>query len=155
MGSTIDTTKGVVKLSTAKNKTGATQFGNFSKGIFRVTQTRKNPLTTLSMTGSALDKCSRLPKGGSRKPVAAARKRRRTLFSSVKGRFRTRGRNSAATVRGTQWTMTDTCKGTLTIVKQGSVVVRDFRLRKNRTLKRGQRYLAKAPPARVERRGNR
>lgn len=155
VGSTIDTTKGVVKLTTAKTKNGATQFGKFSKGIFKFVQTRKNPLTTLSMVGSSLDKCSRLPKGGARKPVAAARKRRRTLFSDVKGHFRTRGRNSAATVRGTQWTQTDTCKSTVTIVQRGSVVVRDFRLRKNHTVKAGHRYVAKAPPRRVQRRGNR
>lgn len=154
VGSTIDTTKGIVKLTTAKNKKGGTQFGNFSKGIFKFTQTKKNPLTTLSMTGAGLDKCSRLPSGGARKPAVAARKRRRTLFSDVRGRFRTRGRNSAATVRGTSWSMTDTCQGTLTIVKRGSVVVRDYRLRKNRTLKTGQRYLARALPL-VKRRGNR
>jgi hypothetical protein len=154
VGSTIDTTRGTVSLTTAKSHKGAVQFGKFSRGIFKFTQTKKNPLTTLSMTGAGLDKCSRLPAGGARKPVLAARKRRRTLFSDVKGRFRTRGRNSAATVRGTQWTMTDTCAGTLTIVKRGSVVVRDYTLRKNRTLKTGQRYLAKPPPL-VHRRGNR
>jgi hypothetical protein len=116
-----------------------------------VRQTRKNPLTTLSMSGGGLGKCGRpLPSGG------AAKKRSRSLFSNVtKGsHYRSRGRNSAATVRGTKWTMTDSCAGTLTTVKQGTVVVRDFTLRKNRTLKAGQHYLAK-PPRRLQRRGNR
>ena len=76
--------------------------------------------------------------------MTAAKRKRRTLFSSVKGRFRTRGRNSAATVRGTSWTMTDTCAGTLTTVKTGSVTVRDFRLRKTRTVRAGHHYLARA-----------
>jgi ferric-dicitrate binding protein FerR (iron transport regulator) len=75
--------------------------------------------------------------------TAAAR--RRSLFGNARGRFRTRGRNSTATVRGTRWRMTDRCKGTLTTVQEGSVVVRDLRLRKNRVVKAGQRYLAKAP----------
>lgn len=147
-GSTFDTTKGTVALDTAAGAGKPLQHGEFNGGLFTVKQSRKNPLTTLSMTGAALNKCGRpVPRGG------AAKQRSRRLFSSVKGRFRTRGRNSAATVRGTQWTMTDSCVGTLTIVKQGSVVVRDFTLRKNRVLKSGQRYLARPP--RRERRGNR
>jgi hypothetical protein len=40
--------------------------------------------------------------------------------------------------------MTDTCKGTLTSVQKGSVVVRDFRLRKNRVIRAGGTYLARA-----------
>jgi hypothetical protein len=48
-------------------------------------------------------------------------------------------------VRGTAWRTVDKCKGTLTVVTEGTVVVRDLRLRKNRTLRAGQRYLAKAP----------
>jgi hypothetical protein len=41
--------------------------------------------------------------------------------------------------------MTDTCTGTLTTVRTGSVNVRDFNLRKTRLVKRGHRYLARAP----------
>jgi hypothetical protein len=40
--------------------------------------------------------------------------------------------------------MTDTCAGTLTAVTRGSVVVRDFRLRKNKVVKAGHKYLARA-----------
>jgi sugar lactone lactonase YvrE len=144
VGSTIDTTKGTVRLTSAKNAGGATQFGRFSRGVFKFTQTKKNPLTTISMTGGGLNACSKLPPGGSAK-VVAAKKRRRTLFSDVKGRFRTRGRNSAATVRGTSWTMTDTCKGTITAVKTGRVEVRDFRLRKTKLVRAGHTYIALAP----------
>jgi hypothetical protein len=147
MGSTLDTSKGTVKLlSSATKSSAATKFqsGNFNGGQFKVTQSSKNPLTQLSMQGGSLTSCpSRVPKGGS-----AARKRSRSLFSSVKGHFRTRGRNSSATVRGTKWTMTDTCKGTRTSVKSGSVVVHDFTLRKNKTVKAGHSYFAKAPKLR-------
>jgi hypothetical protein len=40
--------------------------------------------------------------------------------------------------------MADRCDGTLTTVRRGRVVVRDFRLRKNITLTTGKSYLAKA-----------
>jgi hypothetical protein len=147
VGTVFDTTKGEVTLTTAASDTGGSVGkGTFSGGQFVFQQTKKSPLTTLSMTGGGLSGCkTRVPSGGARKPsVRAAAKRRRTLFSDVKGRFRTRGRNSSATVRGTSWRMTDTCAGTLTSVKRGSVVVRDFRLRKNKVVRAGATYLARA-----------
>jgi hypothetical protein len=144
VGSTLDTTKGKVHLITAAKGT-KTQDGHFNGGLFVVQQGRKNPLTTLSMNGVGLTSCSKLPPGGAPRASAAA-PRKRSLFSNVKGRFRTRGRNSSATVRGTSYEMTDTCAGTLTRVKQGTVIVRDFKLRKSITLKAGQSYFAHAPP---------
>jgi hypothetical protein len=145
VGSTLDTTKGTVRLTSATNSHGGKQTGHFSHGLFTFAQTKKNPLTTISMTGGGLSACSKLPLGGSPKRAAASRKRQRTLFSHVKGHFRTRGRNSAATVRGTIWTMTDTCSGTRTTVKAGTVEVRDFTLRKTIRLRAGHSYLAQAP----------
>ena len=149
MGSTLDTSRGTVNLlasaGTSKS-TGVTRFqsGNFNGGQFRVSQAHKNPLTQLSMGGGGFGACkTRVPKGGS-----AARKHRRKLFGSAHGRFRTRGRNSSATVRGTKWTMTDTCSGTLTAVQRGVVVVRDFTLKKNKTVKAGHHYFARAPKLR-------
>jgi hypothetical protein len=147
VGTVFDTTKGAVTLTTAAPGPGGVPAkGTFSGGMFVFQQSRKNPLTTLSMTGGGLSACkTRVPRGGASKPGArAAAKRRRTLFSSVKGPFRTRGPHSSATVRGTQWRMTDTCAGTLTAVKQGTVVVRDFRLKKNRVIRAGGTYLARA-----------
>jgi hypothetical protein len=144
MGSTLDTTHGVVKLDSALDKLGRTQTGNFNGGQFRVTQTRKNPLVQLSMSGGGFGSCkTRVPRGGS-----AARTHRRRLFGNAHGRFRTRGRNSSATVRGTKWSMTDTCAGTLTAVQRGTVVVRDFTLRKNKIVRAGHRYFARAPKRR-------
>ena len=146
LGSTLDTTRGKIGLFTSTGVGKPLNEGDFNGGQFRITQGKKNPLTTLTMGGGSLNKCAtRVPSGGAAKPsVTAAAKRKRRLFSSVHGRFTTRGRNSSATVRGTQWTMTDTCAGTLTAVKQGTVVVRDFRLKKNRTVRAGHRYFARA-----------
>jgi hypothetical protein len=145
LGTTFDTSKGTLQLRSSAGAGKPLQDGHFRGGLFITSQTKKNPLTTLSMTGGGLDKCaSPLPKGGSRKVVAAAT-RRRTLRGRTSGRFSSRGRNSTATTRGTEWTMTDTCRGTLTTVKQGSVIVRDLTLGKNKVLKKGQKYLARPP----------
>lgn len=143
MGSTFNTTKGTLGLYTASGLARTLQDGHFNGGQFNVKQGKKNPLTTLTMSGGTLDKCgTRLPRGGARKVMVESAKRRRRVFSSVHGRYRTRGRNSSATVRGTQWTMTDTCAGTLTAVKSGAVVVRDFNLRKTKVVTTGKRYFA-------------
>jgi uncharacterized repeat protein (TIGR01451 family) len=69
----------------------------------------------------------------------------RRLWGRGKGSFRTRGRYSATTVRGTYWLTEDRCDGTLTRVREGRVQVLDIRLRKRITLVAGQSYLAKAP----------
>jgi hypothetical protein len=147
VGSVLDTRKGVVGVTVAANATSSqTQSADFSKGLFRFNQAKKNPMTTMTMTGKL--KCKgKVPKGGAKK-VTAARRRSRSLFGSGRGRFRTRGRNSSATVRGTQWLTKDTCAGTLTSVKEGTVKVRDFVKKKNVTVKQGKKYFARAPKAR-------
>jgi hypothetical protein len=48
-------------------------------------------------------------------------------------------------VRGTIWTTADRCDGTLTTVRSGRVAVRDLRRKKTVSLRRGKRYLARAP----------
>jgi hypothetical protein len=143
IGSILDTSRGTVKLISAKNKLGSrTQSGNFKGGQFRIGQRKKNPLTEVSMVGGGLKACgTKVPKGG----AAKKKKRKRRIFGNARGRFRTRGRHSSATVRGTKWSMTDTCAGTLTVVTKGSVTVRDFTLRKTRIVKAGHRYFARAP----------
>jgi hypothetical protein len=142
VGSVFDTKRGTVRLQTAANTSStATQTGTFNGGLFQTRQSKTNPLTELRLTGGGLNACSKLPRGG----AASARRRGRRLFSSVRGRFRTRGRNSAATVRGTKWLTTDTCSGTLTVVRQGVVVVRDFTKRRTVVVRKGNRYFARAP----------
>ena len=69
----------------------------------------------------------------------------RRLRGNARGRFRTRGRYSAATVRGTKWTVTDRCDNTLTKVTRGRVAVRDFRRKKTVIVRAGKSYLARAP----------
>jgi hypothetical protein len=70
----------------------------------------------------------------------------RRLWGNGRGRFRTRGRYSSATVRGTKWLTEDYCNGTLTRVakrpRTNRVVVRDQVRRRNVTLRAGRAYFA-------------
>ena len=152
LGATIDTTKGQVELTMAADSAGKTQVGHISQGQFILRQSPRSALTTLQLSGGGLSTCkTKLPHGGAPKQASAARRSRR-LFASVKGRFRTRGRNSSATVRGTKWLQKDTCSGTLTKVTQGAVMVRDFRLRKNKLIKAGHSYFARSVALKKRRR---
>ncbi len=146
VGSFLDTRRGTVSLTAGLNSKGSrTQASRFSSGVFEVLQSRKRKergTTELRLKGSSFSRCST---GKRSSPATAARSKRRIrrLRGSGKGRFRTRGRYSAATVRGTIWTVTDRCDGTLTEVKRGRVAVRDFRRKKTITLRTGKRYLAR------------
>ena len=46
-------------------------------------------------------------------------------------------------MRGTKWVVTDRCDGTLTQVTQGSVLVRDFKRKRNKVVRAGKQYLAR------------
>jgi hypothetical protein len=148
-GSKLDPKAGAVHLVAAARIGRRTSRGDFSEGAFVVKQPRTGGgLTELALTGGAsLSKCPKAKAGGGEARAAASHRVLRRLFGRAHGRFRTRGRNSTATVRGTQWSVADRCDGTLTTVKQGTVRVRDLRLKRTLTLRSGQSYLA--------RRGNR
>jgi hypothetical protein len=146
IGSLVDTTNGTVELTTARGSGGLTQAGTFRGGVFKVGQKKGgSPLTTLTLRGPSL-RCG--GRGGNLARAAGRRRSRRLLGNTRGGRFRTRGRNSTASVRGTVWLTKDSCKGTLTVVRKGVVVVRDLRKRRTKTLRKGQRYLARAPKRR-------
>jgi hypothetical protein len=120
------------------------QSSDFSTGVFAVAQSpHLRGLTDLNLTGGSFRNCS----ARSGRNAAAARlssRDIRRLHGSAHGRFRTRGRYSAATVRGTIWDTVDRCDGTLTHVTRGVVVVRDLRKRRNVTVRAGKSYLARA-----------
>jgi hypothetical protein len=145
VGSLLDTRRGTVRLTTALPKAGATQSGDFFQGVFKVLQSRKKSaggLTELRLTGGSFRAC-RGARGASLAAEAARSKKVRSLRGVAKGRFRTRGRNASATVRGTNWGTIDRCDGTLTRVRQGRVVVRDFVHKRTIVLRTGQTYLAR------------
>src|SRR5262249_9152408 len=126
-GSFLDTKRGTVSLSSATGAGAKTQSGEFTAGIFQVLQSRKRRekgLTELRLKGASSNRCRARRSG----PASAAKlphRLIRQLKANAKGRFRTRGRHSAATVRGTIWITADRCDGTLTTVKRGKVAVRD------------------------------
>src|SRR4029453_2899150 len=107
--------------------------------VFKVTQV--GSVTNLALT-EALASC----RGGGG-AAGATKKRKRHLGGDGKGSFRTNGKYSSATVRGTKWLVQDTCAGTLTRVVRGSVTVRDRVKGKTVVVRAGRRYLAK-PQAR-------
>jgi hypothetical protein len=133
VGTTVDVKKGRVTLVAA----GGAQ-AQFYAGVFKLSQTKgAKPLTTLKL----VEKLSCSKKKAS---AAAKKKRKRRLWGNGSGRFRTRGRQSAATVVGTKWLVEDRCDSTLTRVKRGKVSVRDFAKKKTVIVKAGHKYVAKA-----------
>ena len=147
VGSTLDTTRGTVRLVSAAGAAGKKQQGDFNGGFFTTIQSATGKgLTDLRMARGKFSGCTLGRSKGAR--AAARRYRKRTvrrLRGNAKGRFRTSGRYASATVRGTDWTVTDRCDGTLTRVKRGSVVVRDLRRRKSFVVKAGKSRLVRAP----------
>jgi CSLREA domain-containing protein len=149
MGSLLDTRRGTVRVTTARDATSTKfQSGEFLSGVFQVLQSRRasaRGLTDLTLKGSSFRSCRGSARGKRTAVSALSRRVVRRLRSRATGRFRTRGRYSAATVRGTEWDTIDRCDGTLTRVKRGVVVVRDARKRRNITVRAGNSYLARAP----------
>jgi hypothetical protein len=141
VGSTLDVTHGVVRLTTARPTRGY-QRGMFTGGEFSVTQSRfGRGIATLRLIDKKRPACGRATRGGAPRSLARARA---LLRGTAHGNFRSRGRYAAATVRGTIWTVADRCDGTLTTVQRGTVIVTDFRLRRSITVHAGSRYLARA-----------
>jgi len=147
LGSIVDTRRGAVTLTSAADANGKTQTARFSRGVFKVRQTEgTRPVTELVLKGRlACGKKSARSRG---KLIAARGKRaRRRLWGSGHGRFRTRGRRSSATVRGTVWLTEDRCNGTYTKVRRGVVAVKDFRTGKTQLVRAGKSYLAQTKRA--------
>jgi ferric-dicitrate binding protein FerR (iron transport regulator) len=69
----------------------------------------------------------------------------RRLWGDGSGSFRSRGRYSSATVRGTVWLTEDYCNGTLIKVQEGAVTVRDLVKNKTVTVTAGKSYFAEVP----------
>ncbi|MGK2954899.1 MAG: RCC1 domain-containing protein [Solirubrobacterales bacterium] len=104
VGCKIDTSRGTVSLTSAKSRKG-TQTGRFTGGIFRVSQQKGRPDTTLALTGPT--RCRRAGRSiFETGTLAGARvsslSGRRLWGKSKKGRFTTKGKRGAASIRGTE-----------------------------------------------------
>jgi hypothetical protein len=138
LGSTVDAEHGALELSSVPKAGAGPQTAKFYEGVFKVTQT--GGITQLTLAQS-LASC----RARGRSASAAAKKKpsKRHLWGDGKGSFRTSGKYSSATVRGTKWLVQDSCAGTLTRVVRGNVTVRDNVKHKTVTVHAGQSYLAK------------
>jgi hypothetical protein len=139
MGSLINATHGVVKVTDAIDGKGHTQSATVWAGSFVMTQSRTGRgMTTFKLAGSLSCPSPR------RVTTAAARSRAPVKLwgKDNHGRYTTRGRNSVATVRGTVWETVDSCAGTRTVVKRGVVSVRDLHRHTTVLVRAGHSYLA-------------
>jgi hypothetical protein len=128
-----------------------TQTGTFGGAVFKVTQSHSG-LATLSLVEGAVkgapSYASCKTKKGKAETAALSKKTLQLLHGSAHGKFRTKGRYSAATIRGTIWTVADRCDGTLTHAIKDTVTVNDFVRHKTIALHPGHSYLALAHPQR-------
>jgi hypothetical protein len=137
LGTEVDARDASLALNSAL-PSGKTQTGRFGGGRFEVRQDRKG-YVDLYLRGPACSAARHATAAS-----AARRARTRRLWGRDHGgRFRTHGRNSHATVRGTRWVVEDRCDGTLTSVSSGAVVVRDTVRHRRVVLHAGERYLAR------------
>jgi hypothetical protein len=140
LGSTVDTTRGRVALTTSKDHSGHDHTGVFYAGEFRITQkpAGRSVLTVLTLTGAAT--CAAADGViAKRRP---GKRHARSLWGSASGGFSTTGKYASATERGTKWLTEDTCAGTLIRVLRGSVIVRDFPHRRSFLLRAPHSFLA-------------
>jgi hypothetical protein len=141
IGTEVDTTDGVAKVTVARGVTLDTS--EFYEGDFTVLQPGPRSLGELKLQGGNFLDCV------SSYRVLAAKKPLRRLWGSGKGHFRTRGRYSSATVRGTKWLTEDLCGSTRITVVQGVVLVHDFVRNVDVSVPAGHSYRADALPRSV------
>ena len=163
MGAQLDTRAGRVAVTSAADTSGSkTQTADFYDGIFQVKQSmpKKKPkkpkalITDLVLKGEPpRSECAPI-KGAA---AAAAKKKKRGaksvlggLWGNGKGKFRTDGKYSSATVRGTIWLTQDRCDGTLTRVKRGTVSVRDFKRQQDGVGQGRAQLPARAPASKAK-----
>jgi hypothetical protein len=150
-GSVIDARKGTIVLRSAIDSKGRTQAATIRGAVFEVRQAADGKgMTELVLRDGRPKNC---PATGGAAVARAAMTRAIPTTSSRRsgglwardkhGRFKTRGRNSVATVRGTRWVTHETCAGTLTRVMQGAVDVFDLRKQRTVRVRAGHTYLAR------------
>jgi len=161
-GSQIDARAGTLKVVVANGQRRHTQQATLAGSVFSLSQTRtglSKGLTTFNLLESAFsgaptyNSCSAHPTTHGLAQTAAKKPPSHNVLQTLhasdnNGKFRTKGRYSAGTVRGTKWDTIDRCDGTLTTVHRGTVDVLDFARRKTITVHAGHSYLAKPPTTR-------
>jgi hypothetical protein len=155
IGTRVDARDGGVDIQTAPAAGVArpTQDAHFEGGMFRVGQSRRNgKIVNIDLIhGEFAEVCGPLSKAERRAVVrrraiaraAGSGRVLRRLWGKGKGRFRTRGRHAAATVRGTSWVVVDRCESTSVFVLEGIVDVENLITGGTVTLTAGEGYAAR------------
>ena len=132
VGAVVDATHGHVTLQTATDAQGNSQSGTFWGGRFQIRQA-PHGVTELVLN-------SPKPHCGTG-AVTSANRTTGLWGHDHHGKFRTRGRNAVATVRGTTWYVGERCGGTFTKVTTGAVRVWDLHTHHSVVLHAGQSHL--------------
>jgi hypothetical protein len=141
------------KKSKSKKRRVKTQTATFGGAVFKVTQDRSGAskgIATVSLVEGAFKGAPSFASCNAHKGKASVAAVSKTvlqlLHASGHGKFRTKGRYAAATVRGTIWTTADRCDGTLVHSIKDSVTVNDLVRHKTVIVRAGHSYLALAKP---------
>ncbi len=141
LGSFLDATRGRVSLTSANDRHGSLQSGVFYGGAFKVRQRGvRKPITEARLSGP-IGRCPSTS-GAKAHARSATVRRGRHLWGDSHGNFRTVGKSSSASTRGTKWLIEDRCNGTITRVVRGTVVVHDFATGYVHAVTAGHSYLA-------------
>jgi len=139
VGTIVDSRRGHVELTTAIRRAArARRAASSSRARSRCRRRRTAVHAAVAQRVADLPEVRQVQGHGGAGAVTPPRGR------DTGGKFRTRGRHSTATVRGTTWYTKDTCTTTTTVVRAGVVVVKDVAKHKNVTVKAGHRYVARA-----------
>jgi streptogramin lyase len=146
-GSRIDSSTGALAFVTALPN-GRYQMAAFKDGRFDVHQSPDgNGIADLRLRGKTGCGGNGEPDPmlatASKKKAKSSARGRRLWASDRGGRFRTHGRDSVATVRGTEWITEDTCRGTRTTVVKGAVSVRDKHTGRTVLVRAGHSHLVR------------
>lgn len=145
VGTQVDTTAGAANVTVSRAV--ALDTSEFHAGVFTVLQPSPRAVGEIRLDGGNFLDCISSFRALAKKRPA------RKLWGSGKGQYRTRGRYSSATVRGTKWLTEDLCDATRITVVEGTVVVHDFVRNLDVTVHAGHSYRAEALPRSVRNAG--
>jgi streptogramin lyase len=141
-GTEIDASNGQVRLTKQARTTGTFYEGRFVIAF----PSQPRGVVELRLSGGSFKPCAPTRTVSARATAQKPPRRSvRRLWGNAKGKFRTKGRYSYTTVRGTAWLTDDRCDGTLTRVKQGRILTFDTIENRSIALRAGQSHLAEAP----------
>ena len=138
VGSIVDTRNGTVVLQSVAPD-GSLQQAQFAGAVFRITQA-PGGITVLTLVNEDFSVCTAthgVRKLAKKATIVAS------LWGNGEGKFETKGRYAAATVRGTIWHTLDLCTGTEVVVRRGTVAVQDLVTHKTILVTAPHFYLAK------------